>query len=157
MGVFQLSGEIFRRHLKKSKRTGSIRTRIRWRPDPNHLRQSSTHTSAGVFNTVQANLLQGTAILITRGALGMSCFRHGSAPFHVPAVARNVFDVTGAGDTVISTLAVALATHATLEQGIAMASHAAGVVVERLGTATVTAEDLRNCITLTNKKGGTNR
>jgi D-glycero-beta-D-manno-heptose-7-phosphate kinase len=86
--------------------------------------------------------LDGTAVLITRGALGMSLFRNRWDPFHVATVARNVYDVTGAGDTVIGTLAVALAVNATLEEAVVLASQSAAIAVEKLGTASVTAEEL---------------
>lgn len=88
-------------------------------------------------------LLEGAALLITRGEHGMSLFREGSAPVHVAAVARRVFDVTGAGDTVVATLAMALAAGAALEQAVQLASLAAGIVVGKRGTATVTLDELR--------------
>jgi D-beta-D-heptose 7-phosphate kinase/D-beta-D-heptose 1-phosphate adenosyltransferase len=87
--------------------------------------------------------LDGSAVLITRGAEGMSLFRRGAPPLHVPAVARHVFDVTGAGDTVISTLALALAAGAPPEQAVALANLAAGVAVGKVGTARVTLAELR--------------
>src|SRR5206468_12853510 len=80
-------------------------------------------------------LLEGTALLITRSSEGMSLFRHGFAPLHTPTVARNVFDVTGAGDTVVSTLPMALATGLTLEQAVHLANQAGGLVVGKLGPA----------------------
>ena len=60
----------------------------------------------------------------------------------VPAVAREVSDVTGAGDTVVATLALALAAGATLAEAAVLANHAAGIVVGKFGPATVTAEEL---------------
>jgi rfaE bifunctional protein kinase chain/domain len=89
-----------------------------------------------------ADRLPGTAVLLTRGAQGMSLFRQGLPPTHFPTVARNVFDVTGAGDTVTSTLAVALAAKLPIERAIHLANRAAGIVVGKLGTATVTLEEL---------------
>jgi D-beta-D-heptose 7-phosphate kinase/D-beta-D-heptose 1-phosphate adenosyltransferase len=88
-------------------------------------------------------LLEGSAVLITRGPEGMSLFREGLAPLHIATVARRVFDVTGAGDTVVSTLALALAAGAALEQAVHLANLAAGIVVGKRGTATVTLEELR--------------
>lgn len=82
------------------------------------------------------------ALLITRGAEGMSLFRPDVAALHIPAVARNVFDVTGAGDTVVSTLALALATGASLDDAARLANQAAGIVVGKMGTSTVTREEL---------------
>lgn len=88
-------------------------------------------------------LLEGAAVLITRGSEGMSLFREGCAPLHIATVARRVFDVTGAGDTVVSTLAVALAAGSALEQAVHLANLTAGIVVGKRGTATVTLEELR--------------
>jgi D-beta-D-heptose 7-phosphate kinase/D-beta-D-heptose 1-phosphate adenosyltransferase len=87
-------------------------------------------------------ILNGSAMLITRGAEGMSLLLNGADAVHIPAVARNVFDVTGAGDTVVSTLAVALAAGATLQQAARLANMAAGIVVGKVGTATVTLDEL---------------
>lgn len=89
-----------------------------------------------------STILEGSALLITRGPEGMSLFLNGAEAVHIPAVARNVFDVTGAGDTVVSTLALALAAGATLEQAARLANRAAGIVVGKFGTATVTIEEL---------------
>jgi D-beta-D-heptose 7-phosphate kinase/D-beta-D-heptose 1-phosphate adenosyltransferase len=88
-------------------------------------------------------LLDGSAVLITRGPDGMALFRRGAAPWHVPAVVRNVFDVTGAGDTVAGTLAMGLAARGPLEQAIELANRAASIVVGKVGTATVTCDELR--------------
>lgn len=87
-------------------------------------------------------LLAGTAVLITRGSQGMTLFREGSRPVHIPAAARTVFDVTGAGDTVVGMLAMALAAGASLEQAAHLANRAAGHVVSKVGTATVTIQEL---------------
>lgn len=88
--------------------------------------------------------LPGTALLITRGAKGMSLFTmNGAAPVHVRSEAQAVFDVTGAGDTVITTLALALAAGASLADATRLANRAAGIVVGKLGTATVSIEELR--------------
>jgi D-beta-D-heptose 7-phosphate kinase/D-beta-D-heptose 1-phosphate adenosyltransferase len=87
-------------------------------------------------------LLGGTAVLITRGAKGMSLFRAGLTPLQIPTVARNVFDVTGAGDTVVATLALQLATAASLENATQLANQFAGIVVGKFGTAVVTLEDI---------------
>lgn len=86
--------------------------------------------------------LQGTAVLITRGPLGMTLFVKGAPSQHIPAMAQQVFDVTGAGDTAVSTLAMALAADATLEQATLLANCAAGIVVGKVGTATVSLAEL---------------
>ncbi|HME80453.1 MAG TPA: PfkB family carbohydrate kinase [Candidatus Eremiobacteraceae bacterium] len=81
-------------------------------------------------------------VLVTRGEHGMTLFGAGSAPFTVPAIARQVYDVSGAGDTVISALTLALAAGAPIRHAVVLASLAAGVVVEKLGTATATAAEI---------------
>ena len=86
--------------------------------------------------------LDGGAVLITRGSAGMSLFRRQSAPFHVPALTREVFDVTGAGDTVTATSAMALAAGATFEQATRLANIAAGIAVGKIGTTAVTLRQL---------------
>lgn len=80
-------------------------------------------------------------VLITRGEHGMSLIGPSGAD-HFPAIAREVADVTGAGDTVIATLALALAAGADAPDAAQIANHAAGVVVGRFGPATVGPEDL---------------
>ena len=87
-------------------------------------------------------LLDCSAALVTRGEHGMSLFERGRPPLHVPTAAREVFDVTGAGDTVIATLGLALGAGARLPDAARLANYAAGVVVGKLGTATATPEEL---------------
>jgi D-glycero-beta-D-manno-heptose-7-phosphate kinase len=82
------------------------------------------------------------ALLLTRSEEGMSLFTEQGVS-HVKAQAREVFDVSGAGDTVIATLAVALAAGWPLEKAMALANRAGGIVVGKLGTATVTSEELQ--------------
>jgi D-beta-D-heptose 7-phosphate kinase/D-beta-D-heptose 1-phosphate adenosyltransferase len=82
-------------------------------------------------------------ILLTRSEKGMSFYRAGNPPIHVPTVARDVFDVSGAGDTVIAVLAAGLALEMDIIDILKMANHAAGIVVAKLGTATVTRDELR--------------
>ena len=93
-----------------------------------------------------SGILEGSALLITRGSQGMSLFLNGAEAVHILAVARNVFDVTGAGDTVVSTLALALAAGATLEDAARLANLAASIVVGKVGTATVTRDELLEVI-----------
>jgi D-beta-D-heptose 7-phosphate kinase/D-beta-D-heptose 1-phosphate adenosyltransferase len=88
-------------------------------------------------------LLPESAFLITRGGEGMSLFRAGAPPLHIPSVARDVFDVTGAGDTVVATLALALACGASLQDCAFLANRAAGIVVGKVGTAAVTLAELQ--------------
>jgi len=89
-----------------------------------------------------ATSLEGTAIVITRGSQGMILFRGRTEPLHISAVARQVFDVTGAGDTVVAMLAAALAVGLSLEQGIRLGNVAAGIVVGKVGTASVAPDEL---------------
>lgn len=86
--------------------------------------------------------LQLDALLVTRGEEGMTLLSH-QPPFHLRAQAQEVFDVTGAGDTVIATLAAALAAKAELPQAVTLANLAASVVVMKSGTAKVSATELR--------------
>lgn len=102
------------------------------------LRDADAVRAAGRELTEQLN----TSILITQGAAGMSLFEKGRPMVHVPAQAREVFDVTGAGDTVAGTMALALAGGGTLEAACRLASAAAAVVVGKVGTATVSVEEL---------------
>lgn len=96
-------------------------------------------------NTLMA-ALDLDALLITRGEYGMTLLRPNQPEFHLPAKAREVFDVTGAGDTVIATLAAALASGESLPSAVALANIAAGIVVGKLGTSTVSAPELRRAL-----------
>ena len=87
--------------------------------------------------------LQCQAVVITRGEEGMSIFDHNSRSWTIPAVARQVYDVTGAGDTVVSTLALAMSAKAPLPDAAMLANQAAGIVVGMVGTATVTPSQLK--------------
>ncbi|AUX73964.1 bifunctional D-glycero-beta-D-manno-heptose-7-phosphate kinase/D-glycero-beta-D-manno-heptose 1-phosphate adenylyltransferase HldE [Erwinia pyrifoliae] len=87
-----------------------------------------------------------SALLVTRSEHGMTLLQPGKAPFHMPTQAQEVFDVTGAGDTVIGVLATALAAGNTLEESCYLANAAAGVVVGKLGTSTVSPVELENAI-----------
>ncbi len=90
--------------------------------------------------------LELTALLVTRSEKGMTLLRPGQVPFHLPTEAREVFDVTGAGDTVISVLATALADGRSFEEACYLANVAAGIVVGKLGTSTVSTVELENAI-----------
>jgi D-beta-D-heptose 7-phosphate kinase/D-beta-D-heptose 1-phosphate adenosyltransferase len=90
--------------------------------------------------------LEGGALLATRGADGMTLFEANKVPVHVRAAAKSVFDVTGAGDTVVATLAIALAAGEALPLAIEAASAAAGVVVSKVGTASVSPAELARAL-----------
>ncbi|UCC66697.1 MAG: D-glycero-beta-D-manno-heptose-7-phosphate kinase [Deltaproteobacteria bacterium] len=87
------------------------------------------------------------AVLITRGEEGMVLFERMGEITKVPTVAKEVYDVTGAGDTVISTLTFALAAGSDFPQAAVLANYAAGIVVGKVGTATVTPEELEKAVT----------
>ncbi len=95
--------------------------------------------------------LQLDALLITRGEHGMTLLQRDLAPVFWPAQAREVFDVTGAGDTVIGVLAAALAAGMALPEATALANVAAGIVVGKLGAATVSPQELRAAIAAQNR------
>lgn len=86
------------------------------------------------------------ALLITRGEHGMTLLRAGQPELHLPAQAREVFDVTGAGDTVIAVLAAALAAGEGMAEATALANIAAGIVVAKLGTATASVPEIRRAL-----------
>ncbi|MEZ9175812.1 bifunctional D-glycero-beta-D-manno-heptose-7-phosphate kinase/D-glycero-beta-D-manno-heptose 1-phosphate adenylyltransferase HldE [Vibrio kanaloae] len=86
------------------------------------------------------------ALLVTRSEHGMTLLRKGQAPFHLPTQAKEVYDVTGAGDTVISVLAASVAAGKQLDEACALANAAAGVVVGKLGTSTLSTIELAEAI-----------
>ncbi len=120
---------------------------------PNHLEASQ---ASGVDIVDEQSLLEAghrllkrlncEAVLITRGEKGMSLFEKNGGVTHIPTMAKAVFDVTGAGDTVVGTLALALAAGATLTEAATLANYAAGVVVGIVGTATVSRQMLKEAI-----------
>ena len=85
-------------------------------------------------------------LLLTLGERGMLLLSAAGGSLTVPTVAREVFDVSGAGDTVVATLALALAARATMEESVMLANQAAGVVVGKLGTAAVTRDELLEAV-----------
>jgi D-beta-D-heptose 7-phosphate kinase/D-beta-D-heptose 1-phosphate adenosyltransferase len=94
------------------------------------------------------------AILVTRSEKGMTLVSQDQPELHIPTVAREVHDVTGAGDTVISALATSIAAGATLAQACAIANTAAGVVVGKLGTSTVSRIELIQALALNHGESG---
>ena len=88
------------------------------------------------------NELRPALLLITLGDQGMLLCQRGQKPFHIPTVAQEVFDVSGAGDTVIASFTLAIAAGASPIEAAIISNHAAGVVVGKVGTATVTPEEL---------------
>jgi D-glycero-beta-D-manno-heptose-7-phosphate kinase len=86
--------------------------------------------------------LRPAVLLITLGELGMLLCQRDQKPFHIPTVAREVFDVSGAGDTVIASFTLAIAAGASPLEAAIISNHAAGIVVGKIGTATVTPDEL---------------
>jgi D-beta-D-heptose 7-phosphate kinase/D-beta-D-heptose 1-phosphate adenosyltransferase len=107
-------------------------------------------SSGGLEDDVQKleSVLEGAALLVTRGSEGVSLFRPGREPYHIPARKRNVFDVTGAGDTLAATLALGLASGASVEESAGFANAAGGVVVGKVGTSTVSLSELESELAL---------
>jgi D-beta-D-heptose 7-phosphate kinase/D-beta-D-heptose 1-phosphate adenosyltransferase len=87
-------------------------------------------------------MLQCRYVVITRGEHGMSLFGRDGERLHIPSFARTVYDVSGAGDTVVAVLSLALAAGAPIELAMQLANYAAGAVVEKLGTATASADEI---------------
>ena len=116
---------------------------------PNHhealrvtnLEEDSDETLSSAARSIRKRL-DCHAVLITRGERGMMLLEGENDPVFVETAAREVFDVTGAGDTVIATLAVALAADASMTEAAILANHAAGIVVGKLGTATADAKEI---------------
>jgi len=120
---------------------------------PNHHEAAAgarilVRTEADLLRVGQTLLrrLKAGAVLITRGEQGMSLFQTGKPAVHIPTFAREVYDVTGAGDTVMSALALALAARAPMPDAATLANHAAGIVVGKRGTATVSREELARAL-----------
>ncbi len=120
---------------------------------PNHheaLRLANVHEDVdGALQKAARKIrerLSCDAVLITRGDRGMVLFEKDNEPVNVKTTAREVYDVTGAGDTVIATLAAALAGGGSLAEAALLANHAAGIVVGKLGTATATIEEVFDSI-----------
>jgi D-beta-D-heptose 7-phosphate kinase/D-beta-D-heptose 1-phosphate adenosyltransferase len=90
--------------------------------------------------------LQVQSVLVTRGEHGMSLFEAGKAVAHIPTFAREVYDVTGAGDTVMAALSLALASGAGMREAAVLGNCAAGVVVGKRGTATVGRDELERAL-----------
>src|SRR5579875_716646 len=101
-----------------------------------------THKDSSVAATRLLDNLRVEAILVTEGDEGMTLYDRSASPRHVPALARTVYDVTGAGDTVVATLSLAVAAGASLWTAAQLANIAAGLAVEQIGTTAVTSRSL---------------
>jgi D-beta-D-heptose 7-phosphate kinase/D-beta-D-heptose 1-phosphate adenosyltransferase len=111
---------------------------------PDETRNSNPLADASLMRVAERLLteLRPAVLLITLGELGMLLCRHGHKSFHIPTVAQEVFDVSGAGDTVIATFTLAIAAGASPLEAAVISNHAAGIVVGKAGTATVAPEEL---------------
>jgi D-glycero-beta-D-manno-heptose-7-phosphate kinase len=111
---------------------------------PDDTRQSNPLADTNLLLVAERLLqqLRPAVLLITLGELGMLLCQHGQKPFHIPTVAQEVFDVSGAGDTVIATFTLAVAAGASPIEAAILSNHAAGIVVGKAGTATVSPEEL---------------
>jgi rfaE bifunctional protein kinase chain/domain len=106
---------------------------------------SSTEDLASLAGRLRKEL-RYNALLVTRGSRGMMLLTDDGAPLHIPAVGAQAVDGTGAGDTVIATFALALASGATFAEAAHLANHAGGLVVMKRGTASITAAELEHSI-----------
>jgi len=107
------------------------------------MREISSHEDVlKALNTISKKI-QTTYTVITRGSEGISAREKGKRLFHLPAFGREVYDVTGAGDTVVSVILLALVSGASLKEAVSLANAAASIVIERVGTAGITVEEIR--------------
>ena len=111
---------------------------------PDTTRSSNPLADANLMKAAERllNELRPAVLLITLGELGMLLCQRERKPFHIPTVAQEVFDVSGAGDTVIATFTLAIAAGASPLEAAIISNHAAGIVVGKLGTATVSPGEL---------------
>lgn len=111
---------------------------------PDETRHSNPLRDSGLIETARRLLEQPSPalLLITLGDQGMLLCQHGERPVHIPTAAREVFDVSGAGDTVIASFTLAIAAGASPWEAAMLSNHAAGVVVGKFGTATVSPAEL---------------
>jgi D-beta-D-heptose 7-phosphate kinase/D-beta-D-heptose 1-phosphate adenosyltransferase len=111
---------------------------------PDETRQSDPMRDHNLMQVVEKLLteLRPALLLITIGEHGMLLCQRNQRPFHIPTVAQDVFDVSGAGDTVIATFTLAIAAGASPLEAAILSNHAAGIVVGKVGTATVTRDEL---------------
>lgn len=108
--------------------------------------ENATEEDAGEAARLILGRTKIDSLLITLGEHGMRLFRRGEPELHFPSMARQVFDVTGAGDTVVAVLTAALAVRAEVGDAIALANLAAGIAVEKVGTSIVGTDELKAAI-----------
>ena len=119
---------------------------------PNHI---EANQMAGISEDIEEDIKKigdklmenlNSNVLITRGEKGMSLFELNGNIKNIPTIAKEVYDVTGAGDTAVATITLALSSGATMEEAAILANHAAGIKVGKVGTATVTTEELKESL-----------
>jgi len=123
--------------------------------------RKEAETASGIAITDASSLAEAAGVimgatglqhlLITRSEEGMSLFSQGGEVVHIPTVAREVFDVSGAGDTVLATLAVGIASGLTVAESARLANIAAGIAVGKLGTSIVTPQEIIDTVSLAHK------
>lgn len=123
--------------------------------------RKEAEAASGIAITDAASLAQAATVimgatglkhlLITRSEEGMSLFSSGGEMVHIPTIAREVFDVSGAGDTVLATLAVGIASGLSMAESARLANVAAGIAVGKLGTSIVTPQEIIDTVSLTHK------
>jgi D-beta-D-heptose 7-phosphate kinase/D-beta-D-heptose 1-phosphate adenosyltransferase len=116
-------------------------------PNAHELKEATglpTQTDQEVEKAAQAliHTVNCQGVVVTRGKLGLSVVSASEGAFHVPTRAQEVFDVSGAGDTLVAALGLALAAGMPLDEAVQVANHAAGIAVSKLGTATVSYDEL---------------
>jgi rfaE bifunctional protein kinase chain/domain len=111
---------------------------------PDDTRQTNPFADKNLMQVVDVLLKAPSPaiLLITLGELGMLLCQRGQKPYHIPTIAKEVFDVSGAGDTVIASFTLAIAAGASPLEAAILSNHAAGIVVGKVGTATTTPEEL---------------
>ena len=111
---------------------------------PDETRNSNPFADINLMHAADRilNELRPAILLITLGELGMLLCQRDQKPIHIPTVAQEVFDVSGAGDTVIASFTLAIAAGASPLEAAIISNHAGGIVVGKIGTATVTPAEL---------------
>jgi D-beta-D-heptose 7-phosphate kinase/D-beta-D-heptose 1-phosphate adenosyltransferase len=111
---------------------------------PDNTRNPNPLKDGSLMHAVERLLVELSPglLLVTLGELGMLLCRRGQKPFHIPTRAKEVYDVSGAGDTVIASFTLAIAAGASPEEAAILSNHAAGIVVGKIGTAVTTPDEL---------------
>ena len=133
-------------NFKKYKRVTSITPNLKEASEGMNVKNIADEQALEALGKKILKTLNSDSVLITRGEMGMTLIRPGNKVMTIPTRAKEVYDVTGAGDTVISTMTLALAAGADLAGAAEIANFAAGIVVGKLGTATTSPEELKKTI-----------